>query len=429
MKEFLRKKGSALILIFLYIITGYIPNFGAVDVISNQWFFLNLLNITSFIYIIYNDTNFFFTHKRTLLNSITVIFLTFILWGLLSYFYAINPNEVIVKFSRWINVLCGILIVSILLKKFNNQFKALAYIMSFALLVEISASLSQYINLLQITTYDFSKTLFIKGLTANKNVTSASIIVKIPFLLYLIWDSKKIILKYIYSIILFSAFYNIIILSSRASYISISLLILLIAIYFVITGIKYKNLKNNLNQYLLYPLFALTFSILFSFISLGSSNSATISNRITTINTTDTSASQRLRYYGHSIEQVKNNPILGVGLGNWKIKSIDYDHLNMNGYTVPYHVHNDFLEIAAELGLFGFLLYFSIFLIIGIFFFKFILYHKLDHKGVIPSIILGLSLLCYLIDANLNFPHARVINQISFIFIISAFINFKYEDS
>lgn len=429
MKEFLVKKGSALILIFLYIITGYIPNFGAVDVISNQWFFLNLLNITSFIYIIYNDTNFFITHKRTLLNSITVIFLTFILWGLLSYFYAINPNEVIVKFSRWINVLCGILIVSILLKKFNNQFKALAYIMSFALLVEISASLSQYINLLQITTYDFSKTFFIKGLTANKNVTSASIIVKIPFLLYLIWDSKKIILKYIYSIILFSVFYNIIILSSRASYISISLLILLIAIYFVITGIKYKNLKNSISQYLLYPLFALTFSILFSFISLGSSNSATISNRITTINTTDTSASQRLRYYGHSIEQVKNNPILGVGLGNWKIKSIDYDHLNMNGYTVPYHVHNDFLEIAAELGLFGFLLYFSIFLIIGIFFFKFILYHKLDHKGVIPSIILGLSLLCYLIDANLNFPHARVINQISFIFIISAFINFKYEDS
>lgn len=428
MIDFLQKKGTPSILIVLYIITGYIPNFGAVDVISNQWFFLNLLNISSFIYLIYNDKYFIINHKRTLFNSITFIFFGFILWGLLSYFYAINQNEVIVKFSRWINVFCGILIISILLKKFNNPFKILAYTMSFALLVEISASLSQYINLLQITTYDFSKAFFIKGLTANKNITSASIIVKIPFLIFLIWKSKKIILKYILSLILFSAFFNIIILSSRASYISISLSITLITIYFITTGIKHKNLLKNINQYLLFPVFALAFSIFFSMISLGKNNSATISNRITTINTTDTSTNQRIRYYGHAVEHVKNNPILGVGLGSWKIKSIDYDHLMMQGYTVPYHVHNDFLEIAAELGLIGFLLYFSIFLIIGIYFFKLIFSYNIDHKRVIPSIILGLSILCYLIDANLNFPHARVVNQISFIFLISGFLNLKYED-
>mgnify|MGYP006076133387 FL=1 len=427
MKEFLFKKGIVLFLLGLYIISGYIPNFGAVDRVSNQWFFLNALNIISFLYVIYNNSNFIFKYKKILVNPITIIFFTFIIWGLFSYFYAINPNEVIIKFSRWFNVFCGLLLVSILLKAFKNPFKTLAYLMSLGLLVEISTSLFQYFNLLETTFYDFGKAFYIKGLTANKNITSASMVVKLPFLIYLIWNSSKPILKYTYSGILFFAFYNVILLSSRATYISITIMIILITLYFIISGIKHKTLIKNINQYLSYPILAFSCSILFSIIGLGSDNSASITNRISTVNTNDTSTNQRIRYYGHALNQIEHNPIIGAGMGSWKVKSIKYDHLNMEGYTVPYHAHNDFLEIAAELGLIGFLLYFSIFIIIGFYFLKRIIYYKIENKGVVISIILGLSLIGYLIDANLNFPHARVINQINLIFIIAGFLNFKHE--
>ena len=38
----------------------------------------------------------------------------------------------------------------------------------------------------------------------------------------------------------------------------------------------------------------------------------------------------------------------GTGLGNWKIKSIDYDSKDIVGYIVPYHAHSDFIQLGAE---------------------------------------------------------------------------------
>ena len=67
---------------------------------------------------------------------------------------------------------------------------------------------------------------------------------------------------------------------------------------------------------------------------------------------------------------MKSNPIFGTGLGNWKIKSIDYDSQDIEGYVVPYHAHSDFIQLGAELGLFGFLSYLGIFFLTIFFAFK-----------------------------------------------------------
>ena len=58
----------------------------------------------------------------------------------------------------------------------------------------------------------------------------------------------------------------------------------------------------------------------------------------------------------------KRKPVFGIGIGNWKIKSIEYSRNSIVGYTVPYHVHNDFLQITAEIGVIGGLLYLMIYL-------------------------------------------------------------------
>ena len=72
---------------------------------------------------------------------------------------------------------------------------------------------------------------------------------------------------------------------------------------------------------------------------------------------TDTSINQRLAFYSQALNHISENPIFGTGIGNWKIKSIDTNKENIIGYQVPYHVHNDFLEIATEIGLIGLALY------------------------------------------------------------------------
>ena len=45
------------------------------------------------------------------------------------------------------------------------------------------------------------------------------------------------------------------------------------------------------------------------------------------------------------------------------VNSIDYDKEDIVGYVIPYHAHNDHLQLLAEIGLFGYLFYLLIFIL------------------------------------------------------------------
>ena len=76
-----------------------------------------------------------------------------------------------------------------------------------------------------------------------------------------------------------------------------------------------------------------------------------------TSNVLDTSSQKRLGYYKFAIKSILNNPILGIGLGNWKIYSIKSESQVYDDYQIPFHVHNDYLEVATETGIIGMLLF------------------------------------------------------------------------
>ena len=109
-----------------------------------------------------------------------------------------------------------------------------------------------------------------------------------------------------------------------------------------------------------------------------SSKGADALSRASTISvsTNDGSVNQRLRYYEDVLTHISSNPIFGVGIGNWKLTSIDYDKADITGYIVPYHAHSDFIQLGAELGIIGFILYLAVFLSGA--FFAFILLFKTD---------------------------------------------------
>ena len=111
------------------------------------------------------------------------------------------------------------------------------------------------------------------------------------------------------------------------------------------------------------------------------SRAATIS-----LSTNDGSVNQRLRYYEDVLTHLSSNPIFGVGLGNWKLKSIEYDANDILGYVVPYHAHSDFIQLGAELGIIGFILYLSIFLLAIYFSYNIIRNSKLSEKRRFSSI-------------------------------------------
>lgn len=256
--------------------------------------------------------------------------------------------------------------------------------------------------------FNFSMSNDLETFTPNKNITAAIIACHLPFvfILYSYVNSKKVYLIGLVSIIIFIGVVDIIFLSARASL--LGLFGSLFFVYIICLVFK-KKLSKKLHLFSLILILAAIFSNFY----LGSANSASLNKRIASINLADESANQRMRYYKHGITHFSNNPLIGIGLGAWKLKSIEYDKENIIQYIVPYHLHNDFIQYGTELGIIGFLLYAGIFLNILVINIKRI---KINLNLSI-SLIMSITILFF--DSNLNFPHHRPIMMILFGFIIA----------
>ena len=408
----LKKSLPEFIYLLLFIPIGLVPEYGALDRIATQWFYLSVLNTYGISYIFFKKQS-LINFKNSLRFKPFIFLSGFVIWGLISYFYSLNQTEVIVKFIRWVQLPISLFILTNIFKNnYSIYIKSIAIITSLTLLIELYFTYSTFFQLTQYTDYDFKFAYILRGATGNKNINSASLMIKIPFLIYLIYTFKNELIKFFLTGILIFTSYLVFILSSRSTIISFFLIFTLLIVRYLYFSIKNKKFINDLSFFLV--LGGMLFSIILFNYNFSGNNSASFVKRASTINVEDTSTQQRLRFYKHSIDHIINNPIIGVGLGNWKIKSVDYDKNDIDGYTIPYHTHNDFLEISSELGFIGLFLYLLIFI--------FPLLDILKVKNIkklygIETVIL-LAGIIYFVDANLNFPHARPVMQAPFLIIL-----------
>jgi len=393
------------ILLIGYLSLGFVPNLQAVDKIAPQWVGMNLLNLLSLAVFIYFRKSIKETLSKVLSPYLTLTYIGFIFWAGLSYFYAINSTEVIVNITRQVNVLIMFLSMAILLFNLKNKARFISWTLSIILSIEIYAVLAEALEMINTTGVISSGAL--KGVTANRNITAFSIAIKIPFVLYLIGLVRKSSLKLLLTTIIFLALLSLSMIQSRASFIAIGLITTGYSIWQIIIYLKHtKSTKSLLSiSFIIVPLLlAITINQ-----TVIASKGADALSRASTISlsTNDGSVNQRLRYYQDVLTHLTSNPIFGTGLGNWKLKSIDYDSKDINGYIVPYHAHSDFIQLGAELGIIGFLLYLGVFLWAMYYVFVFIRHSKssIDEKTFMFLLLVALGV--YSVDANLNFPIAR----------------------
>jgi len=395
---------SSYLLIIVYLCFGFIPNLEAVDKIAPQWLVMTITNAVALIFIFFNTTYFKQTILKLLLSKIVIVYFSFILWGALSYFYAVNSTEVLVNISRQANVFLMYFIMGMLLYQLPKKIQFTSWIVIIILGVEVYAILSEAAEM--ISNNNIINPGQLKGVTANRNIAAFSLAIKIPFVIYLFHFSKKIISKFIFLGLVFGSILSITMIQSRASFIACAFILFS---YLVLNGyvfFKDKKLKNLSKFGLILIPFLLAIVVNQTYFS---NKGANVVSRAATISldTSDGSINKRLRYYTHVATHMLSNPILGVGLGNWKLKSIEYDKEKMTGYVVPYHAHSDFIQLGAELGVIGFSLYLGVFVLALFFAYKLISNEKevIEKKLFIFFLIISLGV--YSVDANLNFPIAR----------------------
>lgn len=422
--------------VILYLIVGMIPNLNALDKVSTQWLYLNVLNTISLSFYLYKD----YSLKDVLKNRGTILFFSFFLWSAISLFFAINKIESLVVLSQILAIVIAFFVLMICFREIESPFKFISNIISIFLLVEIAYIYAPFFTLDNASSEIFNRSRLFQGFGANVNITAFSVIYKIPFFIFSIMQLKKLkFISYLLSLFVFASiiFISGTLNSTRGAILTFTLLAPILITISVIIFIKSKNYKFLI----LSSIYSL--SVLLSFplnVLLADSYKVTqssITNRISSLNALvdnevklDESLTQRKDFYKQALNTIKNNPIFGVGIGNWKIKSIDTNKEKIRGYVVPYHAHNDYLEIGAEIGLVGLGIYLSILFLsfkeTVINFIKSIFTSSILKQNYLEVILISVFLFIWILDSNFNFPFHRPIELINLI-VLLAYLNSKSE--
>ena len=124
--------------------------------------------------------------------------------GAISYFYSINPTEVLVNITRQVTVFLMFIFISILLHDLRNKHDLISTFLIIFLGIEVYFVLDQLLELIN-TSGNISNRANLKGVAANPNITAFSIVNKLPFLIYYLITSRKKLLKILLSLILLAS--------------------------------------------------------------------------------------------------------------------------------------------------------------------------------------------------------------------------------
>lgn len=391
------------LLITLFFLFPFLSVFRTLDKMHVDFSYLSILSLIVLVYLFITkrlESLVLNTKKKEILS-----FLIFLTFGFISIFYAFNLVEAIIDFSRFFLFLLVLLELYVLSK--NKKIDILILFLVLFLSVE-----SIKVFLVFVENFSFEKGLArlreLQGFSFNQNIGAFSLAIKTPILFYSLYNTRNTIFKAFQYLLIIITFFDIIIIGSRGA-----ILALIIIILFLLGSSFYKKDYKLIKHQSILMICCLATSLFQSIIYKKSEN-LQIQNRIT--NFDDVSTKGRLNYYKACIDKIYENPIIGVGVGNWKILSLKYGSENIESYEVPYHAHNDFLHLASEIGVLGSLSYLLIF-IFPVYYLTFI---KRDYSYF--NFIIIASIIVFLIDSNLNFPRAR---PYSFINIISILVVFN----
>lgn len=397
--EFLDK-----LFIVLTAITFIIPGFKSMDQKVPEMIYLSSIQVLISVFILFTKN---LNYLSIIKNKSVLSFLLFLSFSFFSLFIAGNKQESIIELGYFFTIFVTLFNSIILFRKKNIEFYCL--LITFLIFIESFKVIFEFLKI-----FDYQNPLirssYYAGFSANVNVTGFSILFKLPILFYtyLQFKGEKPLFKILIAITIFMSFFAITLTYSRGALLVLFLIIILFTLF------NFRRIKSSI---LIIFIFILSYGV--NKILLVNVNSD-IFNRATTIDLVDSSSSAnyRLEFYSDAIKAIKQKPILGWGIGNWKIVGNLFAIDKRKEYEVGYHVHNDFLHIAAETGIFGFSFYFLFLFYPAFYILKNLLDNNFNFNEI--YIYIFLTFFIFFVDSNLNFPRARPTSIVNICLLIAS---------
>lgn len=394
------------ILPLLFFLFPFVPSFMVVDRLGVGYLYFSAVCLIIFILISYQKLylSLDFFKSRPLL----ITYSTFLIWQLITIINAFNFIEGLVEFFQYLTLFISICFISFLAPRYKsiNLF--------FIPIVILGAIETLYSFSIFLDNYTFENGIArlreLQGFASNQLFNSYAILLKIPILFYLIFNQKNKFIRFLLWTLFSMMLFMLLVLASRSSlYCFVLLIIILISTLVFQSKFFSKKILSKKDVLMVILISILTSGV--QTILYQNSNDLTVLNRATSLN--DDSTNYRLQNYKEAIQGIIDYPLFGVGIGNWKIMSIKYASSRMESYEVPKHTHNDFLQIGAETGIMGLLIFISIFISI----FTSIVKEIIKREDKLLPLILFLCLIVYLVDSFFNFPRIRPYSQMNFFII------------
>jgi len=348
-------------------------------------------------------------------HKVFYVLAAYFLVTLFSITVAVNPQESIFDIVKTFAFITLIALGSLLFAGTGNWQEKLPKFFLFAAFTACIIGFVQYYERVFLSPDDLlpdgRRIIYaVDGMMSHKNLFSLALMMMLPFVGYGVYIFRKG-WRMAAMVAVFLLLMMIFLLQTRAVWAGLMISISICLVLLILFAKKF-NLSKHGRNVMITGGFALIagIAVLVVFAGKNSRNPYLLHLKSITDPTSEQNVN-RLKTWSVTTEMIHDNLITGVGAGNWKLIAPKYysgkftakDELN---WLRP---HNDYLWVMAEKGIFGILLFLSIFGI-SIYCLIAVICRAGLHDKVLSLFFLA-GMVSYLIAAGFDFPSERILHQ------------------
>jgi O-antigen ligase len=387
------------------------------------WGIMTFILLTSFVINLCNVPN---TIDCNIIKRIIFLaFLGYLLFTFISLTKAINVTEGIYEVLKLSLSIIYLFLATVILSKNNN------YIPILIKTIIVAASALSLIGFYEYFRYDIGSPgpYAITGTMAQRNQFSSALFLMLSFCFYAVLEFRvkwKIISTIILMLVLI--FLN----QTRSVWLGmftatvITVTVVWLMFIFGKLSISKETKAYFLKRFIYILIVIVIAGTVFGYLYLRT-NSISSLEIGSIFSPTHNNNAMRLAMWQQTLELVQDNPLCGVGAGNWKIILPSYGTANFPNrwiFKKVYYVRpeNDYLWVLSEIGILGFISYLAIFAI-AIFYIIKIIIHTSDLSDKLLSILLLFGLTGYMVISFFSFPKERIFHSIFLLLMMAIVIS------